>query len=120
MFSVNSYAKIKSITETKEKYTIAKISISQKNKMTNKYETDFIANVRFVGNAHLQRPMEGQRIKILNCGVSNCYTKDEKLEFPKNPIYTVFGYELADSNSASPIQTDTVTSFEVDGETLPF
>ena len=101
MFSVNSYAKIKSITETKEKYTIAKISISQKNKMTNKYETDFVANVRFVGNAHLQRPMEGQRIKILNCGVSNCYTKDEKLEFPKKydvqSLYKLL-QELAYSN----------------------
>ena len=119
MFSVNSYAKIKSITETKEKYTIAKITISQKNKMTNKYETDFVANVRFVGNAHLQRPMEGQRIKILNCGVSNCYTKDDTLEFPKNPTYTIFGYELQDSNGASPTQS-TVPAFEVDGETLPF
>jgi hypothetical protein len=119
MFSVNSYAKIKSITETKEKYTVGKISTSQKNKVTNKYETDFVATVRFVGNAHLQRPMEGQRIKILNCGVSNCYTKDDTLEFPKNPTYTIFGYELQDSNGASPTPT-TVPSFEVDGETLPF
>ena len=119
MFSVNAYAKIKSITEIKDKYTIAKISISSKNKMTNKYETDFIANVRFVGNAHLQKPMAEQRIKITSCGVSNCYTKDDKLEFPKNPTYTIFGYELQDSNG-QPSASTSIPTFEVDGETLPF
>jgi hypothetical protein len=60
-----------------------------------------VGKVRFVGQAHLQRPMADQRIKITSCGVSNCYTKDDKLEFPKAPTYTIFGYELQDSNGAT-------------------
>lgn len=116
MFSINAYAKIKSV-ENKGNYSVCKISTSTKNKMTNKYETDFVANVRFVGQAHLQRPMQDQRIKITNCGVSNCYTKDDKLEFPKNPSYVVFGYELQESSEASPVLTQIT---EIDGEELPF
>lgn len=100
MFSVNSYAKIKEV-EDKGNYSVCKISISKKNKTTNKYETDFIGKVRFVGNAHLQRPLKDQRIKITNCGVSNCYTKDDKLEFSKSPNYTIFGYELLEDSGAN-------------------
>lgn len=106
MFSVNSYAKIKEILETKEKYTVGKISISKKDGRTGKYETDFIATVRFVGNAHLQRPMKDQKIKITSCGVSNCYVKDDKVEFTTKPTYVIFGYELADGQpTASPVMT---------------
>ena len=119
MFSENSYARIKAILEVKDRYTVCKVTTSQKNKVTNQHETDFIGVVRFVGNAHLQKPMEGQRIKILKCGVTNCYTKDDKLEFPKNPTYTIFGYELQDSNG-QPSASTSIPTFEVDGETLPF
>lgn len=115
MFSNEAYAKIKSV-DNKGNYSVCKISTSKKNKATGKYETDFVANVRFVGDAHNQRPMADQRIKITNCGVSNCYTKDEKLEFPKSPSYVVFGYELQDSNGAT-----TVTPIiEVEDGELPF
>ena len=119
MFSNNSYAKIKSV-ENKGNYSVCKISISKKDKNTNKYDTDFIANVRFVGQAHLQKPMENQRIKITSCGVSNCYTKDEKLEFYKNPNYVIFAYELQDTNGEH-TQTKSF-SFELTetSEDLPF
>lgn len=117
MFSNNSYAKIKEV-EDKGNYSICKISISKKNRTTQKYETDFIAKVRFVGTAHLQRPMADQRIKITSCGVSNCYTKNEKLEFPKSPTYTVFSYELQEdvenSNNLRPELE------EIDENQLPF
>lgn len=117
MFSVNSYAKIKSV-EVKENYSVCKISISKKNKQTDKYETDFVGKVRFVGNAHHQRPLADQRIKITSCGVSNCYVKDDKLEFQNIPTYTIFGYELQDNNGASANATPT---FEVDNDNiLPF
>lgn len=115
MFSNEAYAKIKSV-ENKGNYSVCKISTSKKNKATGKYETDFVANVRFVGDAHNQRPMADQRIKITNCGVSNCYTKDEKLEFPKSPSYVVFGYELQDSNGATAV----TPIIEVEDGELPF
>lgn len=102
MFSVNSFAKIKEIVETKDNYTVCKISISKKDKKTNQYETTFIAKVTFLGDAHLQRPMADQRIKITSCGVSNCYVKDNKLEFLKVPRYVVFGYELQSDQAPTP------------------
>lgn len=117
MFSVNSYAKIKEV-EDKGNYSVCKISISKKNRKSGKYETDFVGKVRFVGNAHHQRPLANQRIQITSCGVSNCYTKDGKLEFPKMPTYTIFEYSLQDDNGASssePIRLEPINESE-----LPF
>ena len=117
MFSNNSYAKIKEVEE-QENYSVCKITISKKNKTTNKYETDFVGKVRFVGQAHLQKPMADQRIKITSCGVSNCYTKDDKLEFPKFPTYTIFSYELQDSSEDFGGARPTLE--EIDEGQLPF
>ena len=116
MFSNNSYAKIKNV-EDKGNYSVCKISISKKNKQTDKYETDFVGKVRFVGQAHLQRPLKDQRIKITSCGVSNCYTKDDKLEFPNAPTYTIFGYELQDGEVAPKQKLDLT---EIEESELPF
>ncbi len=116
MFGNDVYAKIKSV-EVKENYSVCKISTSKKNKTTGKYETDFVSSVRFVGNAHNQRPMADQRIKITSCGVTNCYTKGDKLEFTKSPQYVVFGYELQDSNGTP---TTAQPFIEVDSSELPF
>lgn len=104
MFGNEVYAKIKSV-ENKGNYSVCKISTSKKNKTTNKYETDFVGKVRFVGQAHLQRPLDGQRIKLISCGVSNCYTKDDKLEFLNSPTYVVFAYELQDDTNSNGSQT---------------
>jgi hypothetical protein len=117
MFSVNSYAKIKEV-EDKGNYSVCKISISKKNKQSGKYETDFVGKVRFVGQAHLQRPLKDQRIKITSCGVSNCYIKDDKLEFLNTPTYTVFAYELQDNDGA--ISSDRPILEEIQPDQLPF
>lgn len=117
MFSVNSYAKIKEV-EDKGNYSVCKISISKKNKQSGKYETDFVGKVRFVGNAHHQRPLANQKIQITSCGVSNCYTKDGKLEFPKMPTYTIFEYSLQDDNGAT--TSDRPILEEIDSTQLPF
>jgi hypothetical protein len=117
MFGNDVYAKIKSV-EVKENYSVCKISTSKKNKSTSKYETDFVGKVRFVGNAHHQRPMDGQRIKITSCAVSNCYTKDDKLEFLTQPNYVVFGYELQEDNGATASVRPMLE--EIDSNQLPF
>ena len=119
MFSNNSYAKIKEV-ENKGNYSMCKISISKKIKETGKYETDFIAKVRFVGKAHNQRPLTDQRIKITSCGVSNCFVKDDKLEFSKFPTYTIFDYELQDSNGTTTISDNFTPLADVDDTQLPF
>ena len=119
MFSNKSYAKIKEIVETKENTTVCKITISKKDKKTNAYETSFIGKVSFCGQAHLQKPMADQRIKITSCGVQNCYTKDNKLEFYKAPRYVIFGYELqADKQTEN--QTPALYSMDDDDGLIPF
>ena len=120
MFGVNSYAKIKEV-ENKGNYSDCKISISKKNKTTNKYETTFIGKVRFVGIAHNQKPMANQRIKITSCGVSNCYTKDDKLEFMKSPSFVIFDYELqGDAPTSATTSFPNDFGVEVDSGDFPF
>ena len=120
-FSVGNYAKIKEVKEVKENYTVAKLSFSKKNKATNEYEPNFIGVARFVGNAHLQKPMVDQKIKITACDVTNCYVKDGKVEFPERPQYVVFSYELQDSNGTTPqpIRVEQVMAIANDDD-LPF
>ena len=117
MFSTNVYAKIKEV-EDKGNYSICKISTSKKNRTTDKYETDFIGKVRFVGDAHLQRPMANQRIKITSCGVQNCYTKDDNLEFLRIPTYIIFGYELQEDGGA--VSTPNPILEPITEDQLPF
>lgn len=101
-FGVNCYAKIKEVVEKHDNYSVCKITVTKKNKLTNEYELQFSAHCRFVGNAHKSVPMKGQRIKITSCDVTNCYKdKDGNLQFTKNPQYVVFGYELQESQGAS-------------------
>lgn len=101
-FGVNCYAKIKEVVEKHDNYSVCKITVTKKNKLTNEYELQFSAHCRFVGNAHKSVPMKDQRIKITSCDVTNCYKdKDGKLQFSKNPQYVVFGYELQESQGAS-------------------
>lgn len=101
-FSNGSYCKIKEVVEKQPNYTVCKVTITKKNKLTNEYELQFSAHCRFVGNAHKSVPMKDQRIKITSCDVTNCYKdKDGNLQFTKNPQYVVFGYELQESQGAS-------------------
>lgn len=101
-FGVNCFAKIKEVVEKHDNYSVCKITVTKKNKLTNEYELQFSAHCRFVGNAHKSVPMKDQRIKITSCDVTNCYKdKDGNLQFTKNPQYVVFGYELQESQGAS-------------------
>lgn len=120
-FSVGNYAKIKEVKEIKENYSVVKLSFSKKNKATNQYETNFVGVARFVGNAHLQKPMVDQKIKITACDVTNCYIKDGQVVFPDKPQYVVFGYELQDSNgnTPQPIRVEQAMAI-ADDDDLPF
>lgn len=116
MFSNECYAKIKKV-EKQEKVTICQISTSTKK--NDKYECDFIGYCRFVGNAHNNEPVVGQRIKIISCGVSNCYSKDNNLNFLKNPNYIVFDYILLDDSDKGTKKSELLADLEnIDG--LPF
>lgn len=93
-FGVNAFATIKE-AENKGNTTNCKLTISKKNKATGKPTCTFSGWVSFVGNAHLCKPMAGQKIKITNCDVSNGYADREgEQKWLNTPRYTVFAYEL--------------------------
>lgn len=101
MFGNGAYLTIWEVKEN-DNYSIVSVSSSKKNRQTNEYETDFSSNyVRFVGDAHLCRPQKGQKIKVVDCGVQNCYVKNGKKESLKNPTYCVFKYELQEDTRQS-------------------
>ena len=102
-FSAGNYAKIKEVVDKKDNYTTCKVTISKKNKATNKYELTFSGYVKFVGNAHKSVPIADQRIKLVSCDVTNCYTtQDGGIGYNKNPQFVCFEYELQESQGASP------------------
>ena len=117
MFGVGCFAKIKTV-ETFDKYTICKIVTSKKDKKTGAWDTDFVDKVTFVSDAHLQKPMVDQKIKITSCGVSNSYVKDDKFEFLKRPRYVIFGYELQDSST--PTENSSFYTEIMDDGDIPF
>lgn len=121
MFGNDNFAKIKKVVERKEYFTVCQISTSSKNKKTEKYECDFMSYVNFVGDAHKQNPEEGQRIKIVSCGVKNCYLKDDGLIFLKTPQYSVFDYILMsedDKNSSQ--KSELLNELASNDDELPF
>ena len=115
-FSVGSYAKVWE-TEDKGKFTMVKLTVSAKNKQTDKYETTFSGKVAFFGDAHACKPMYGQKIKILNCDVTNkIYEKpDGTKTYPIN--FSVFKYEL--QGSESDYVRPTITAIDDDTD-VPF
>lgn len=122
MFSNNSIAKL---WETKiyDNFTIATISTSRKN-ADGRYETDFRRKVKFCGNAHKKHPQEGQRIKILSCGATCEYNKEQQVE---RINFVIFDYELLekttaqnDNSSKSFPKKNTVQQYPNFDEDLPF
>lgn len=87
----------------KGKYFEVEVSSSRKNNTTGNYETDFSSkSVRFIGTAATKNPQAGQKIKVTNCSVQNCYEKDGRREYLKSPTYLVFDYELQTPNGNAP------------------
>lgn len=118
MFGNGNYLTIWEV-EDKGNYAVVSVSSSKKNKQSGKFDTDFSSKyVRFVGDAYNCRPQKGQRIKIVDCGVSNVYMKDGQKVYMKNPNYCVFKYELQDDNGASASNRPILE--EIDSTQLPF
>lgn len=118
-FGNNCFVKIWGVVD-KGNFAEVEVSSNKKNRQTGEYETDFRSKfVRFVGDAYHCRPMEGQKIKIIDCTVTNAYKKDGQNMFLKNPIYTVFKYELQ-SDEGTPTNTGTTLLLNEVNEELPF
>lgn len=118
MFGNGNYLTIWEV-EDKGNYAVVSVSSSKKNKQTGKYDTDFSNKyVRFIGDAYNCRPQKGQRIKIVDCGVSNVYMNNGEKVYMKNPNYCVFKYELLDDNGAS--SSEPMRLEPVSDDMLPF
>jgi hypothetical protein len=118
-FSVNSYAKIWEV-EDKGKYALCKISISSKKRGTNVYEKTFNGKVAFFGDAYNCRPMEGQRIKILNCDVTNreFVKQDGTKTYPM--AFSIFKYELQEDPNSAVSTPSLVEMTDLDDSDIPF
>lgn len=97
-FANGSYLTIFKV-EDRGHFSICSVSSYRRDPKTGKTYMDFSSgNVGFFGNAHKQRPIAGQFIKITNCCVTNVYyDKEGQRHFQNVPSYSVFGYELQDS-----------------------
>lgn len=95
----NAFATIKEVAE-KGNYTDCKITISRKDKRRNgAWCNTFTGWATFVGKAHLLRPMQNQRIKILDFEVTNGYLDNNGTQkWNTNPKVAIFDYELQDEN----------------------
>lgn len=103
MFSVGSYAKIWEIKEIKDKYSEIRISTSKKDKDSGEYSQDFGGKVRLVGQAHEQMKYmsEGDKFKILRCGVTNKWDEEKKRMYVNYVIFEVEFEDPAESPKAS-------------------
>ena len=110
MFANGYYAKIWKIKEISGNYSDIRISTSVKNKDTGKYEQDFGAFVRMVGQAHQQMSYlnEGDRFKIVRCGVTNKYDKEKDVTYTN---YRIFEIELQDDQEEQQKQLEAENPF---------
>lgn len=111
-FRQGAFARIWSVND-EGNYSTANVSVSRKNKETDKYDVEFSDGyVRLVGSAHeaakdlglpTREEFDSQRdkgvsVKISSCDVTNSYDAKTK------KLYTncvIFGFEVPDNNSNS-------------------
>lgn len=104
-FRKDSYA---TVWETKNKgnYHEARITISRKDKASDKYIQDFNGWVRMIGTAHtLANDLNPEdRIKLGNIDVTNNYNKETKVTYTN---FLIFSFEKQDgSQTYSKIEED--------------
>lgn len=126
-FRNNTYATVWSVEAKTNTLTKCRISISKKNKNTGEYETDFGGYVSFVGTAAASKAAklkEKDRIKLIDTDVSNKYDKEKGVTYTN---FTVFSFELTDSQSGSESSSPSnrssssdVDEGEVETDNLPF
>lgn len=121
-FRKGAYATVWAAEKGSGNYTDVRLSISKKNKQTDKYETDFSGFVRFVGTAHqnVGSLKERDRIRIGDCEVTNSYNKEKNVTYTN---YAVFSFEKVDNNGVQGKSDDkafTNSHDEIDDAELPF
>ncbi len=79
-----------------EKSTKCKVTVSQKDKKTNTWETQFNSFALFAGQAHnfISGMKEKDRVKITQFDISNKYDKEKKITY-----WNLTVWECEDANS---------------------
>jgi len=72
-----------------ERSTQARISISKKNKETDKYEQTYGGYVRFAGKAHnvVKNMAEKDRVKITEFDIETKYDKEKKVTYTNTVVW---------------------------------
>lgn len=129
MFRNNAYATLWEIDKANhtavdiyEKY--AEISISTSKKLPDgKYETDFSGKIRLIADAFEKvkglNLSQGDRIQLLNVGVSNKYDKQRKVTYTN---YSCFDFNVVEQKDKKPPKVTVEDSpiGDLDSDELPF
>lgn len=121
MFGEKKFAKVWKIypkEKNDQKYTDVQLSTSVKKKGSKEYTTDFSDNARLIGDAH-EKASEleaNDRIKILNCGVSNYYNKEKDRKFY---TFCIFDFEFENNQKKEKHETEQKGEEWVDISSIP-
>lgn len=116
-FRNGAYAKVWSIEQVSPMNTKLRISVSRKDKKTDKYVQDFSGFVNCIGADCAKKAMnlsEGARIKLGDVDVSTTYNEEKKTTYTS---FKIFSFEQ-DGETEKP-QND-VFDGDVDDKSLPF
>lgn len=121
MFANDKYAKVWKIYPAKnadQKYTDVQLSTSKKTKQG--YETDFNDNIRLIGEAHKKAAEleANDRIKILSCGVSNFYNKEQNKKYY---TFCVFDFDFDNKQKQAESKGEEwIDTSKIPDDELPF
>lgn len=95
-FKVGGYATVWETEPGKGNFYRGRLSCSRKNKDTQEYEQDFSGFCMFIGEAKNKaaKLKARDRIRILDCEVTNKYDSETKREYTD---YKIFDFEKVDS-----------------------
>lgn len=92
-FKSGAYAKVWETKAGNGNYTNARISTSKK--VDDNYVTDFQSWVSIKDGSSIK---DGDRIKIVDCAVTNNYVKEKNTTYTN---FTIYSFEMADGSSNS-------------------
>ena len=106
--------------------TKLRLTISHKNKQTEKYETDFSGFVCFCGSKAVSKALslkEKDKVVLKNVDVTNKYDKDKKVTYTNFYVFDFEPYVYDPSNNVQKAvdkKVESVDSGELDEPTVPF
>lgn len=106
MFQIGKYAKVwKIYPKEKAEQRFTDIQISTSKKAKTGYETDFGDNARLIGKAHEKAAdlEANDRIKILDCGVSNYYNKEKQRKYY---TFCIFDFDFETKTKQEKVETE--------------